>query len=154
MELKNWEDLPDFMRVPEVRPYWEILYKRRFQLGLKRIFDVFVSSILLIILAFPMIVIAVMIKSDSRGPVFYRQERVTQYGRKFRIHKFRTMVDHADQMGSKVTVGNDSRITKVGQKLRDKRLDELPQLFDVLAGEIDIIGTTKKNLDFMRFSAA
>lgn len=154
MELKKWEDLPDFMRVPEVRPYWEVLYRRRFQLGLKRIFDVVVASILLIILAIPMIIIAVMIKTDSRGPVFYRQERVTQYGKKFRIHKFRTMVDHADQMGSKVTVGNDSRITKVGQKLRDKRLDELPQLFDVLAGEKDIIGTTKKNLDFMRFSAA
>ena len=139
MELKKWEDLPDFMRVPEVRPYWEILYKRRFQLGLKRIFDVVVASILLVILAIPMIIIAVMIKTDSRGPVFYRQERVTQYGRKFRIHKFRTMVDHADQMGSKVTVGNDSRITKVGQKLR----------FDVLAGDMSFVGTRPEAVKYV-----
>lgn len=149
MELRKWEDLPDFMRVPEVRPYWEILYRRRLQLGIKRIFDVIVASILLIILAIPMIIIAVMIKSDSRGPVFYRQERVTQYGRKFRIHKFRTMVDHADQMGSKVTVGNDSRITKVGQKLRDKRLDELPQLFDVLAGDMSFVGTRPEAVKYV-----
>lgn len=108
-----------------------------------------VASLLLIILAIPMLVIAVMIKSDSRGPVFYRQERVTQYGRRFRIHKFRTMVDHAHQIGPEVTVGNDSRITKVGQKLRDKRLDELPQLFDVLAGDMSFVGTRPEAVKYV-----
>ena len=142
------------MRVDEVRPYWEILNKRRGELVLKRCFDLVVALILLVILAIPMGIIAVLIKKDSDGPVFYRQERVTTYGRHFRIHKFRTMVSNADKIGTAVTVGNDSRITKIGAKLRGHRLDELPQVLDVISGEKDIIGTTKKNLDFMRFSAA
>ena len=82
-----------------------------------------------------------MIKCDSKGPVFFRQERVTAYGAKFRIHKFRTMVNNADKIGTSVTVDNDSRITKVGSKLRDHRLDEFPQLFDVLAGNMSFVGT-------------
>ena len=109
---------------------------------------------MLIILAIPMAVIAVMIKFDSHGPVFYRQERVTTYGKHFRIHKFRTMVSNADKMGTAVTVENDSRITRVGAKLRGLRLDELPQVLDVLSGDSGIIGTTKKNLDFTRVSLA
>lgn len=149
MELKKWEDLPEFMQIPEVRPYWESLYKKRFQLEIKRIFDVSVAAILLVLLALPMIVIAIMIKTDSKGPVFYRQERVTQYGKKFRIHKFRTMVDHADKIGSEVTVENDSRITRVGQKLRDKRLDELPQLFDVLNGDMSFVGTRPEAVKYV-----
>ena len=108
----------------------------------------------MILLSIPMLIIAVMIKMDSKGPVFYRQERVTRYGKKFRIHKFRTMVNNADKIGTAVTVGGDSRITKVGAKIRDYRLDELPQLFDVLNGDSGIIGTTKKNLDFTRVSLA
>lgn len=101
-----------------------------------------------------MAVIAVMIKFDSHGPVFYRQERVTTYGKHFRIHKFRTMVSNADKMGTAVTVENDSRITRVGAKLRGLRLDELPQVLDVLSGDSGIIGTTKKNLDFTGVSLA
>lgn len=152
--LRKWEDLPDYMRCEEVRPYYDALSKKKGSLILKRAFDLIAGVILLIILAIPMGIIAVKIKRDSPGPVFYRQERVTTYGKRFRIHKFRTMVDGADQKGSTVTVNNDSRITKVGTMLRDKRLDELPQLFDVLDGEKDIIKTTKKNLDFLRLSAA
>ena len=91
---------------------------------------------MLILLPIPMLVIAIMIKLDSPGPVFYRQERVTQYGRKFRIHKFRTIVADADKIGTVVTVGNDSRITRVGAKIRDYRIDELPQLIDVLIGDM------------------
>ena len=125
--LRRWEDLPDFMRTPEVRPYWEVLNKKRIQLLLKRIFDLLLALLLLVVLAIPMIIIAIMIKLDSEGPVFYRQERVTTYGQHFKIHKFRTMVSNADKIGSAVTVGNDSRITKVGAKLRGLRLDELPQ---------------------------
>lgn len=139
--LKRWNDLPDFMRIAEVRPYWEVLNKKRGQLVIKRIFDVFVATNLLVIFAVPMVIIAIMIKLDSKGPVFYRQERVTTYGEHFRIHKFRTMVSDADKIGSSVTVGNDTRITKVGSKLRGLRLDELPQLFDVINGNMSFVGT-------------
>lgn len=147
--LKRWDDLPDFMRVDEVRPYWEILDKKRGQLVLKRLFDLVVSIILLIILAVPMTVIAVLIKRDSEGPVFYRQERVTTYGRHFRIHKFRTMVSNADKIGTAVTVGNDSRITKVGARLRGHRLDELPQVLDVIRGDMSFVGTRPEAVKYV-----
>ena len=147
--LRKWEELPEFMRTPEVRPYWEILNKKRGQLVLKRIFDIAAALILLILLAIPMAVIAVMIKRDSEGPVFYRQERVTTYGRHFRIHKFRTMVSNADKIGTAVTVGNDSRITRVGAKLRGYRLDELPQLLDVLQGTMSFVGTRPEAVKYV-----
>ena len=147
--LRKWEELPEFMRTPEVRPYWEILNKKRGQLVLKRIFDIAAALILLILLAIPMAVIAVMIKKDSEGPVFYRQERVTAYGRHFRIHKFRTMVSNADKIGTAVTVGNDSRITRVGAKLRGYRLDELPQVLDVLQGTMSFVGTRPEAVKYV-----
>lgn len=137
------------MRVPEVRPYWEILNKKRGQLGLKRLFDIVAGVILLIILAIPMGIIAVLIKRDSEGPVFYRQERATAYGKHFRIHKFRTMVSNADKIGSTVTVGNDSRITKVGSKLRGHRLDELPQVLDVISGNMSFVGTRPEAVKYI-----
>ncbi len=139
--LKKWEDLPEFMRSAEVRPYWEGLRKKRGQLLLKRAFDFLLALVLLALLALPMILIALMIKIEDPGPVFYRQERVTTYGKKFRIHKFRTMVVNADKIGTAVTVGEDPRITKVGKKLRRLRLDELPQVLDVLAGTMSFVGT-------------
>ncbi len=139
--LKKWEDLPAFMRTAEVRPYWEELDKKRIQLVLKRLFDFVIALVLLVVLAIPMLVIAVLIKLDSQGPVFYRQERITTYGKRFRIHKFRTMVKNADKIGTAVTVGDDSRITKLGSKLRRMRLDELPQVFDVLEGTMSFVGT-------------
>lgn len=139
--LKRWEDLPVFMRVDEVRPYWEGLWRKRGQLVLKRIFDFVVALVLLIILAIPMGIIALLIKKEDPGPVFYRQERVTTYGKHFRIHKFRTMVVNADKIGTAVTVGEDPRITKVGKKLRSLRLDELPQVIDVLVGDMSFVGT-------------
>lgn len=147
--LRNWEELPAFMKTPEVRPYWELLHKKRGQLILKRLFDIAAALILLILLAIPMAVIAVMIKKDSEGPVFYRQERVTTYGRHFRIHKFRTMVSNADKIGTAVTVGNDSRITKVGAKLRGHRLDELPQVLDVLQGTMSFVGTRPEAVKYV-----
>ncbi|WP_369695082.1 sugar transferase [Ruminococcus flavefaciens] len=139
--MRRWEDLPSFMKTEEVRPYWEILWKKRRHLAVKRAFDIVTASVLLMIAAVPMIVIAVMIKLDSKGPVLYRQERVTTYGKRFRIHKFRTMVQNADRVGSAVTVSNDSRITRVGSLLRGLRLDELPQLIDVLQGTMSFVGT-------------
>lgn len=147
--LKRWDDLPEFMRAPEVRPYWEILNNRRGQLVLKRAFDLVVALILLIILAIPMVVIAILIKLDSPGTVFYRQERVTTYGRHFRIHKFRTMVSNADKIGTAVTVGNDSRITRVGAKLRGHRLDELPQVLDVISGDMSFVGTRPEAVKYV-----
>lgn len=150
MIVRKWEELPEFMRIPEVRPYWEILYKKKGQLVIKRIFDIGAASILLVILALPMGVIAVSIKIDSKGPVFYRQERVTTYGKHFRIHKFRTMVNNADKIGTAVTVGNDSRITKVGAKLRNLRLDELPQLIDVFLGDMSFVGTRPEAVKYVK----
>lgn len=105
--------------------------------------------IILIITAIPMMIIAVMIKLDSKGPVFYRQERVTTYGKNFRIHKFRTMVSNADKIGSAVTVDNDSRITRVGAKLRGCRLDELPQVFDLLSGDMSFVGTRPEAVKYV-----
>lgn len=139
--LPKWEELPDDIRTESVRPYYEALSKRKAGLFFKRLFDIIAALDLIILLGIPMIIIAIMIKSDSKGPVFFRQERVTSYGAKFRIHKFRTMVNNADKIGSSVTVDNDNRITKVGTKLRNHRLDEFPQLFDVLSGDMSFVGT-------------
>ena len=147
--LKKWEQLPDFMRVDEVRPYYEMLKKKRVSLVLKRLLDFVGGLILLIVLAIPMVVIAIMIKKDSKGPVFYRQERVTAYGEHFKIHKFRTMVSDADKIGAAVTVGNDSRITKVGAKLRDKRFDEIPQVFDLISGNMSFVGTRPESVKYV-----
>lgn len=152
--LKKWEDLPDFMKNDEVRPYYDSLKRKKLSLILKRAMDLVGGIILLILLAIPMLIIAIWIKVDSEGPVFYRQERITTYGKHFKIHKFRTMVSNADKIGSAVTVGNDSRITKVGAKLRGCRLDELPQVLDLISGDSGIIGTTKKNLEFTGVSLA
>lgn len=147
--LRRWEDLPDFMKTPEVRPYWEILNKKRTQLFWKRIFDFVVGLIFLVILAIPMAMISIWIKVDSKGPVLYRQERVTTYGKHFRIHKFRTMVSNADKIGTAVTVGNDNRITKVGKRLRRLRLDELPQVFDVIRGDMSFVGTRPEAVKYV-----
>lgn len=147
--LKKWEDLPNYMRVPEVKPYYDALKKKQFSLFCKRVFDICAAIMILVVLAPVMLVIAVLIKLDSEGFVFYRQERVTTYGRHFRIHKFRTMVSNADQIGSTVTVGQDSRITKMGRHLRDLRLDELPQLFDVLQGTMSFVGTRPEAVKYV-----
>lgn len=147
--LKKWDDLPAFMKVPEVRPYWEELNRKRGQLALKRIFDFIVSSILLIVFSIPMAVIAILIKKEDMGPVLYRQERVTTYGKHFRIHKFRTMVINADTIGTAVTVDEDPRITKIGHILRPLRLDELPQVFDVIKGDMSFVGTRPEAVKYV-----
>ena len=147
--LRNWDDLPAYMKVPEVRPYWEILNHKRGQIVMKRLFDIFAALVLFVLLAVPMLIIGIWIKLDSEGPVFYRQERVTTCGKHFKIHKFRTMVSNADRLGSAVTVGNDSRITKAGSKLRHLRLDELPQLIDVLEGTMSFVGTRPEAVKYV-----
>lgn len=150
MILCKWNDLPDDMRIDEVRPYYETLAKKQGQVLFKRVFDFVVALIMLIILCIPMIIISIWIKIDSKGPVFYRQERVTTNGEHFKIHKFRTMVSNADKIGTQVTVDNDSRITNVGSKLRRVRLDELPQLIDVLQGTMSFVGSRPEAVKFVK----
>ena len=148
--LREWNDLPNFMKCDEVKEYYDILVEKKLELKLKRIFDIVMSFIFIIFFAIPMLIIAVMIKMDSQGPVFYRQERITTYGKRFRIHKFRTMINNADKIGAAVTVSNDNRITKVGVKLRKLRLDELPQLFDVITGNMSFVGTRPESLKYVK----
>ena len=141
MKLIKWDELPDNMKNNEVRYYYEILSKKKTHLLYKRIFDLIVALILLIVLSPIMLVVSLAIKLTDRGPVFYRQVRVTQYGKEFKIFKFRTMVMNADKIGTQVTVGDDPRITKVGKKIRKLRLDEIPQLLNVICGDMSFVGT-------------
>ena len=141
MILKKWEELPENLRTDAVRPYYDLLAKRRGSLALKRCFDVVVSAMMLLVLAPVFLVLAIAIKLDSPGPVFYRQVRVTQYGREFRIFKFRSMVSDADKRGSLGTGSGDSRITRVGHFIRNCRLDELCQLIDIFRGTMTFVGT-------------
>lgn len=148
--LKNWNELPEYMRTDEVRPYYDLLQKKKISLFFKRVFDIVVSMIMVILCSPILLIISILIVKDSKGGVFYRQERVTQYGRIFRIFKFRTMVQNADQIGTQVTVSNDSRITKIGSKLRNCRLDELPQLFNIFLGDMTFVGTRPESVHYVK----
>lgn len=129
------------MQTEAVKPYYEILQKKQIGLIFKRLFDIVVSLIMLLILSPVFLILAIAIKLDTEGPVFYRQVRVTQYGKEFHIFKFRTMVNNADKIGSQVTVGGDSRITRVGKVIRECRLDEIGQLLNILGGSMTFVGT-------------
>ncbi|MEY8410131.1 sugar transferase [Lachnospiraceae bacterium 62-26] len=150
MILRSWDELPDFMHCKEVKPYYDTLAKKKISLRIKRIFDIILAGSLFVILAVPMLIISIMIKLDSEGPAFYRQERITAYGKKFKIHKFRTMVNDADKIGSTVTVSDDNRITTIGTVLRKYRIDELPQLFDVLAGNMSFVGARPEAVKYVK----
>ena len=139
--MKSFDKLPKQFQCEEVKHYYDILSQKTGSLVLKRITDLIFAVILLVVLIIPIIIIAVAVKFTSKGPVFYRQVRVTTYGRKFKILKFRTMVENADKIGSLVTTDSDSRVTKVGRFLRKYRLDELPQIFNVLSGSMSVVGT-------------
>ena len=145
-----WEELPPFMQCDEVREYYDILSKKTWTLRLKRVFDVIAAIIILIISAIPMLIISIKIVNESPGGAFYRQERITRYGKKFRIHKFRTMVKNAEQLGTSVTTSNDTRITPTGMFLRKYRLDELPQVFDVLLGDMSFVGTRPEVIKYVK----
>ena len=150
MKVRKWEELPEKMRTREVRRYYNIIVRHSGWFKVKRVMDICVSLVFLVILLIPMGIIALMIKTDSQGPVFFRQERVTQYGKIFKIYKFRTMVDNASQLGSQVTVNNDARITRVGKLLRKYRLDEFPQLFNILAGDMTLVGTRPEVIKYVK----
>lgn len=139
--MRKWEKLPSEMQTEEVRRYYDILKKHKCGRFFKRAFDIFMSLFMLIILSPLMLILAIIIKIDSRGPVFFRQERVTRYNRHFRIFKFRTMVVNAEKLGAQVTSKGDARVTRVGRFLRKCRLDELPQLLDIFRGTMSFVGT-------------
>ena len=139
--MKSFDKLPKQFQCEEVKYYYDILSKKTGSLVLKRITDLIFAVMLLVLLIIPIIIIAVAVKATSKGPVFYRQVRVTTYGRNFKILKIRTMVENADKIGSLVTTDSDSRVTKVGRFLRKYRLDELPQIFNVLSGSMSVVGT-------------
>ena len=148
--LKKYDNLPEKFKNKEVKKYYEILSKKRIYLVFKRIFDLIGAIILLVLLSPVFLILAILIKLDSKGPVFYRQERITKYGKTFRIFKFRTMVTDADKKGNLLTSKNDSRITKVGAKIRNSRLDEIPQLLNIITGDMSFVGTrpeVKKYVD-------
>lgn len=139
--MRKWNDLPKEMQVEQVKKYYEILQCHKGSLLAKRIFDIIVASLLVVILSPILFLLSILIKIDSPGPVMFRQVRVTTYGKPFRIFKFRTMVNNADKIGTQVTTKGDSRVTRMGKMLRGCRLDELPQLFNVLKGEMSFVGT-------------
>ena len=135
-----YESLPETMKDESVRPYWNLLLSRRRSLALKRLFDIIVSAVLLVLLSPFFLLLAAAVKIDSPGPVFYRQTRVGRYGRDFKIYKFRTMVRNADKIGPPLTSGRDPRITRVGSLIRKLRLDEFSQLLNVLGGSMSLVG--------------
>ena len=152
MILKKYEDLPDKFKNDDVYKYYQILQKKKISIFIKRIFDFVVSLIMLIALSPVILIIGLLIKIDSDGPAIFKQERITTYGKIFKIYKFRTMYTGSEK-GSQVTVDNDARITKVGKILRKYRIDELLQLVNILKGERGIIETTEKSIDFSRVVA-
>ncbi|MDD5994027.1 MAG: sugar transferase [Clostridiales bacterium] len=139
--MMKWEKLPAQMQREEVKEFYDILQKKRGSLVAKRIFDLIFSVLLLVLLSPFMLIIAIAVKCTSPGEIIFRQTRVTTYGKRFQIYKFRTMVSDAPQKGSQVTVKGDSRVTGVGHFLRKVRLDELPQLLNILKGEMSFVGT-------------
>ncbi len=140
--LSKWEELPGYMRTEAVKPYYDILSRKKVSLSAKRGFDVVLATVLLILLIPVLFIIAILIKKeDPKAKIFFCQERVTQYGRRFKIIKFRTMISDAEKKGTQVTVEHDSRVTKIGRTLRKYRLDELPQLFNIIVGDMSFVGT-------------
>ncbi|MBC5625940.1 sugar transferase [Clostridium sp. NSJ-49] len=150
MSLKKYDSLPEFMKNPEVKEYYDILSERKGQLILKRLFDIVGGAIGTIVLLPIMAVLAIIIKSESEGPALFKQVRVTQYGREFKILKFRTMVVNAEKLGTQVTSKNDPRVTKVGRFLRKYRLDELPQIINILKGDLSFVGTRPEVPKFVK----
>ena len=147
--MKAFDKLPSEFQNPEVRRYYDMLQKKQASVVFKRAFDIIAALLMLVFLILPIAFIAVAVKLDSKGPVMFRQERVTKYGKTFRIFKFRTMVVNAERLGSLVTTDSDSRVTRIGRKLRKYRLDELPQIFNVLGGSMSFVGTRPEVIKYV-----
>ena len=138
--MRKWEDLPECMRTSEVRPYYDAVKRKWFSRFLKRCFDIFVSIVFLALLSPLFLILSLLVAFSSKGPIFFRQDRITTYCKHFKILKFRTMVVDAEKKGLQITGSNDPRITKVGKFLRKTRLDEIPQLLNVLFGQMSFVG--------------
>jgi lipopolysaccharide/colanic/teichoic acid biosynthesis glycosyltransferase len=149
MVFKSWDDLPENMKNDSVKRYYEILEEKHISLIMKRSFDLIAAIITLVILLPLFLLISIAIKIDSKGPVMFRQVRITQYGKPFRIFKFRTMVNNAERLGTQVTTKNDGRVTRVGKILRKLRLDEVPQLLNIITGEMTFVGTRPEVLKYV-----
>lgn len=141
MSDKHFKTLPQEFQNEECEKYYSIIKSRYFAYILKRIFDYLVGLILLILLIIPIAVIAIIVKCGSKGPVMFRQVRVGKYGKTFEIFKFRTMITEQPKGATQITVGDDPRITKAGKVLRKYRLDELPQIFNIIKGDMSFVGT-------------
>lgn len=150
MWLKQWKKLPENMQNDAVREYYDILKHRRISLFLKRVFDILFSLLGIIVLSPVLLVLSIMIKVDSKGPVLFKQVRVKQYGKTFKIYKFRTMVVNAEKLGTQLTTQNDSRITRVGNMIRKCRLDEFPQLFNILKGDMSFVGARPEVVKYVK----
>lgn len=150
MLLRSWDRLPKNMKNDDVRKYYDILSRKTASLLFKRILDFILALIMLIVLSPIFLIVAIWVKCDSKGSVFFRQERVTHYGKIFHIIKFRTMVQNAETIGSQVTVDHDSRVTRAGHFLRKTRLDELPQLFNILSGSMSFVGTRPEVMKYVK----
>lgn len=150
MTLRDWDELPDFMRHEEIREYYEVLKQHETELKWKRRMDVVLAAGMLLLLSPVMLAISIAIKLDSEGPVIFKQVRVTQYGKKFYIWKFRTMVQNAERFGTQVTVSEDARLTRVGRVIRNCRIDEFPQLVNVLRGEMSFVGTRPEVVKYVK----
>lgn len=150
MLIKKWEKLPKEFQIEEVKPYYEMLRKKNFSLFWIRVFDILASGIMLLVLLPFFLILSLAIVIDSRGPVFFRQERVTQYGKKFKIFKFRTMYQGAEAIGSSVTTNHDVRVTRVGRFIRKCKIDELSQLIDVFRGKMSFVGTRPEIPKYVR----
>jgi len=141
MKQTTMQQLPLAFQNNEVATALQVLEKRRAQLFFKRLQDLLISGILILLLSPALLVLSIAVAVDSEGPIFFLQERVGKNGKIFRIVKFRTMVVNAEALGAKVTGDADPRITRVGQKLRHLRLDEIPQLFNIFVGQMSFVGT-------------
>lgn len=150
MNWKSWNEIPQFIKSEKVKSYYIILSKKKFELKIKRVFDVILSLLLLIFLCPFMLVISIAIKLSSKGKIFFFQTRVTQYGKKFKIIKFRTMIEHAQKFGTQITTKEDKRVTKIGKVLRKYRIDELPQLINILVGDMSFVGTRPETPQYVR----
>ncbi len=147
--ISTFEQLPKEMQTESVEHYLNILNKRKVSLLLKRIFDIVMSLVLLIVLSPLFIVIAIVIKLNSKGPVFFRQQRVTTNMKLFGIFKFRSMVQNAESKGPLVTLRDDSRITSVGAFLRKYRIDEFPQIINIFIGDMSFVGTRPEVMKYV-----
>lgn len=138
--IPRWEKFPSYTKNLLVKEYYNTVISKKKSLILKRIFDILASLTLIFLLFIPMFVTGIAIKVTSKGRIFYKQKRITQYGRIFFILKFRTMYENSENSGL-LTCDNDSRITKIGKILRKFRIDEFPQLINVLVGDMTFVGT-------------